>query len=274
VAYDRLAGVAYDRLAGVAYDPAVVNGISTSRDDGVLRVLLDRPDKLNAVNTPMLIELVARLADAGADESVRAVLLTGAGRAFCSGGDLSGADTRGAAQAANEVIRVITALPKPVVAGVHGPAVGFGCPLALACDLVVVARSAFFQLAFSQVGLMPDGGTSALLPAAIGRARAARMALTAEKISAATAFEWGMVSHVVDDAAFETEVAEVTRDVAVGPTQSYRWIKRALAAATLSELESVQAIEADGQQKLAKTSDFRRGTVAFRERRRPEFKGD
>ena len=251
-----------------------VNGVTATRDGTVLRLTLDRQDKLNAVDTPLLTELAVRLGDAAADDSVRAVLLTGAGRAFCSGGDLTGGDTRGAVLAANEVVRAITALPKPVVAGVHGPAVGFGCPLALACDLVVAARSAFFQLAFSQVGLMPDGGASALLPASIGRARATRMALTAEKVPAAVAFEWGMISHVVDDASYAAELAEVIGAVAVGPTQSYRWIKRALAAATLSDLEAVQALEADGQQVLVKTTDFRRGTKAFRERRRPDFQGD
>jgi len=251
-----------------------VNGVTATRDGTVLRLTLDRQDKLNAVDTPLLNELLARLGDAASDDSVRVVELTGAGRAFCSGGDLTGGDTRGAVLAANEVIRAITALPKPVVAGVHGPAVGFGCPLALACDLVVAARSAFFQLAFSQVGLMPDGGASALLPASIGRARATRMALTAEKVSAAVAFEWGMISHVVEDASYEAELAEVIGAVAAGPTQSYRWIKRALAAATLSDLEAVQALEADGQQVLVKTTDFRRGTEAFRERRRPDFQGD
>jgi enoyl-CoA hydratase len=257
----------------VVCDGRAVNGVSASRDGAILRLTLDRPDKLNAVDTPLLTELAARLAEAAADDSVRAVLLTGAGRAFCSGGDLTGGDTQGAVEAANAVVRAITALPKPVVAGVHGPAVGFGCPLALACDLVVAARSAFFQLAFSRVGLMPDGGASTLLPAAIGRARAARMALTAEKVSAAVAFEWGMISHVVDDADYEAELAEVTWAVAGGPTQSYQWIKRALAAATLSELEPVLAIEADGQQQLAKTSDFAEGVRAFRGRRRAEFKG-
>ncbi|MDT5208152.1 MAG: hypothetical protein QOF67_567 [Mycobacterium sp.] len=250
-----------------------MNGISASRDGGIQRLTLDRPEKLNAVDTPMLNELAARLEDAATDDSVRAVLLTGAGRAFCSGGDLTGGDTRGAAQAANEVIRAIADLPKPAVAGVHGPAVGLGCPLALACDLVVAARSAFFQLAFSQVGLMPDGGASVLVPAAIGRARAARMALTAEKVSAAVAFEWGMISHLVDDADYESELTEIIRAVAVGPTQSYRWIKRALAAATLSELESVQTLEAEGQTELVTTADFREGAISFRERREAEFRG-
>jgi len=251
-----------------------VHGISVNRSGATLRVVLDRPEKLNAVDTPMLNELLIRLGDAAADDSVRAVRLTGAGRAFCSGGDLTGGDTHGAVQAANAVVRAITEMPKPVVAGVHGPAVGVGCPLALACDLVVAARSAYFQLAFSNVGLMLDGGASALLPATIGRARAARMAMTAEKVPAATAFEWGMISHVVDDDAYDAELDRVTESLAGGPTQSYRWIKRALAAATLADLEPVQSIEADGQQVLHNTSDFHRGVEAFRERRRPDFHGD
>jgi enoyl-CoA hydratase len=250
-----------------------VNGVSVSRDGGLLHVVLDRPDKLNAVDTPMLNEVAARLGDAAADDTVRAVVLTGAGRAFCSGGDLTGGDTDGAVHAANRVVQAITALPKPVVAGVHGPAVGFGCPLALSCDLVIAARSAYFQLAFSRVGLMPDGGATALLGAAIGRPRAARMALTAEKVPAATAFEWGMISHLVEDAGYETDLADLLQTVARGPTLSYGWIKKALAAATLSELTPVQAVEADGQQALIHTADFREGARAFRERRRPDFEG-
>ncbi|MDT5302758.1 MAG: enoyl-CoA hydratase [Mycobacterium sp.] len=249
-----------------------MNGISVEHDGAVLRIRLDRPDKFNAVDTPMLDELQARLGDA-TDESVRAVLLIGAGRAFCSGGDLTGGDTAGAAEAANRVVRAITALPKPVVAGVHGAAVGFGCPLALACDLVVAAPSAYFQLAFSRVGLMPDGGACALLPGLIGRARAARMAMTAEMVNAATAFEWGMVSHLTADADYDTVLEAVLQSVACGPTVSLGWTKRALAAATLGELEPVQAIEAEGQLALIGTEDFREGVRAFRECREAEFRG-
>lgn len=245
-----------------------MNGISASPDGGILRLVLDRPDKLNAVDTPMLNELTAQLGDAATDDSVRAVLLSGTGRAFCSGGDLTGDDTEGAGQAANEVVSAITALPKPVVAGVHGPAVGFGCTLALACDLVIAARSAHFQLAFATIGLMPDGGTSSILSAAIGRARAARMMMLAEKVSAAEAFEWGMISHLVDDAAYEAELAAVMQVLAGGPAQSYQWMKRALGAATLTTLTTVQSVELDGQTELTRTADFRQRVRAFRDRRK------
>jgi enoyl-CoA hydratase len=251
----------------------VVNGISVEHDDAVLRIRLDRPEKLNAVDTPMLDELSAHIRGAEADESVRAIFLGGAGRAFCSGGDLTGGDRAGAADAANRVVRAITSLPKPVVAGVHGGAVGFGCALAVSCDLVVAAPSAYFQLAFTRVGLMPDGGASALLPGLIGRARTARMAMTAERISASTAFEWGMISYLTGEDDYQSVLADVLRSLSGGPTLAFGWTKRALAAATLTGLEPVQEIEAEGQLALVDTADFREGARAFRERRTPDFRG-
>ena len=242
-----------------------MSGITTHTTGSILHIVLDRPDKRNAVNTSMLRALSAAIATAR-DDSVRVVALTGAGQAFCAGGDLSGVDTEGAAIAANEAVQAITQLPKPVVAGVRGAAVGVGCSLALACDLVIAARSAFFQLAFTKVGLMPDGGASSLLPAAIGRARAARMALLAEKIPAGGAFDWGMISHLVDDEAFDDELASVLRSLAAGPTTSYGWTKRALTTATLPRLPGAQALEAEGQEVLTQTDDFRRAVRAFRRR--------
>ena len=249
-----------------------MNGISSLRHRGVQYVVLDRPKKLNAVDTPMLRQLATTFADAHDDE-VRVVVLTGACRAFCSGGDLSSSEAIGAADAANDVVQAIVTLPKPVVAGVRGPAAGFGCSLALACDLVVAAQSSTFQLAFTKVGLMPDGGASSLLPMSVGRQRAARMAFLAEKFSAATVYEWGLISHLVDDDRYDDELASVARLLADGPTQSYRWIKQALATATLAQLGQVQAIEAAGQAALVRTRDFAEGARAFRERRRAVFEG-
>jgi enoyl-CoA hydratase len=242
-----------------------VNGISARTDGPVLRIVLDRPEKRNAVNTPMLVELRSMIENAN-DDAVRVVSLTGAGPAFCAGGDLTGKDTDGAAVAANDVVRAIMTLPKPVVAGVRGAAAGFGAPLALACDLVVAGRSASFQLAFARVGLMPDGGATALLPAAIGRARAARMALLAEKVTADTAFSWGMISHVVDDDALDDEFESVLQHLATGPTLSYGWTKRALAVSTMPTLCDAQAIEAEGQGALVNSTYFRRAVGAFRNR--------
>ncbi len=251
----------------------MTDGISCQRDGVVLRVVLAKPEKLNAVNTPMLVELRDAFAAAATEDSIRVVTLTGAGRAFCSGGDLSGAQTDGATAAAAAVTAAITDSPKPVVAGVRGAAVGVGCSLALACDLVVAAHSAFFQLAFTNIGLMTDGGAAALIPAAIGRARAARMALLAEKVTAMAAFEWGMISHVVPDDAFEAEFEAVAQALAGGPSQSYRWIKRALLTAALPHLGETQAIEVEGQQALHSSEDFREGVRAFRDRRGPHFRG-
>jgi len=245
-----------------------MNGITTHTNGSILRIVLDRPDKRNAVNTSMLRELTAAIATARND-AVHVVALTGAGQAFCAGGDLRGVDTEGAAIAANGVVQAITQLPKPVVAGVRGAAAGFGCSLALSCDLVIAARSAFFQLAFTKVGLMPDGGASALLPAAIGRARAARMALLAEKIPATEAFDWGMISHLVDDAEFDDEVESVLQALAAGPATSYGWTKRALTTTTLPDLTAAQALEAQGQQALTQTDDFRRAMRAFRRDPKP-----
>ncbi len=249
------------------------HGIISHREDGVLRLVLDKPEKLNAVDTPMLVALRDGVTAAASDDTVRAIAVTGAGRAFCSGGDVGGRNTSGAGVAAAEVIEAITTSPKPVIAAVHGAAVGVGCSLVLACDLAVVAQSAFFQLAFAKIGLMTDGGLSVLLPAAIGRARANRMALLAERISAADAFNWGMISHLVPDADYERTFNEIVQALATGPTQSYGWIKRAMAAGTLTAMPAVQEVEVSGQELLPRTADFREGVRAFRAREQPRFEG-
>jgi enoyl-CoA hydratase len=250
-----------------------MNGVSARLDDAVLRIVLDKPEKRNAVDIPMLRELNAQLAAAGHD-GVRVVVLTGAGGSFCSGGDLGGRGSGSEAiTLANAAVRAIAELPKPVVAGVQGAATGYGCPLALACDLVVAQRSSFFQLAFTKVGLVLDGGASALIPASIGRARAARMAMLAERITAALAFDWGMISHLVDDDAYDTELASVVHELATGPTLALAWIKRELWATTVPGLPAALTLEADGQTAMSQTADYREGVAAFRQQRRPQFRG-
>ncbi|MEU4673801.1 enoyl-CoA hydratase-related protein [Amycolatopsis sp. NPDC023774] len=249
------------------------------QDGAALRIEFDRPDRLNAVTTAMLVRAGDAVEEALADASVRVVVLTGAGRAFCAGADLAGSDIEadpdtGTIDAANRLTRLFRDIPKPVVAAVNGPAVGVGCSFALAADLCVARESAYFLLAFANVGLMPDGGSTALVPAAIGRARAARMAMLAERIPAAQALGWGMISHVVPDAGFDAEVARLTRQLAEGPTASFAQTKRALAASSLAQLDGAFELERTGQSSLFATKDFAEGLAAFRAKRRPQFCGE
>jgi 2-(1,2-epoxy-1,2-dihydrophenyl)acetyl-CoA isomerase len=247
------------------------------------RLTLNRPKTLNAWTAEFGRELKQVIEREAADDSVRAVLVTGAGRGFSSGADL-----RAGFEPADDgmpdirkelhdlyhpVIAGTRRLPKPVVAAVNGPAVGIGCSLALACDLVMMAESAFLGLAFVNVGLMPDGGSTAFVPPAVGRARAFQMALLGERVPAARALDWGLVNWVHPDDALMNEANALTEKLAAGPTRSYAASKRALNQAIYGDLDAQLELEAELQHGLGRTSDFLEGVAAFVEKRDPAFSG-
>ncbi|SBS76562.1 Enoyl-CoA hydratase [uncultured Mycobacterium sp.] len=253
--------------------------LNVSLDGGLLTVTLNRPDSLNSLNSAMLRALADVLAHAADDPAVRVVRLGGAGRGFSSGAGISAEDQSDrrpdtpdeVLTEANRAVQTIVGLPKPVVAVVQGPTAGVGVSLALACDIVLASEKAFFLLAFTKIGLMPDGGASALVAASIGRARAMKMALLAERVSAAEALSSGLVSAVYPADELEAGVAAVIDKLASGPAVALRKTKQAINAATLTELDAAIGRESEGQLILLGTKDFREGTKAFQEHRSPTF---
>ncbi|MGI8522483.1 MAG: enoyl-CoA hydratase [Nocardioides sp.] len=247
--------------------------------DGVLRLTFNRPDSLNALTAEMSDGLAHELEQATTYAEVRAVVITGTGAAFSAGADISGTDAHehfdvDALDRANRMVRAVTRLDKPVLAAVNGVAAGVGCSLALACDLVVAAESASFLLAFARIGLMPDGGASATVAASVGRARAMRMALLAEPLTAQEAYDAGLVTHVAPDAAYPELVEELTARLAAGPPLGLAAAKRAVNATTLHLLDDALERERTEQTMLLRTRDVAEGMRAFSERRRPEFTGE
>lgn len=258
-----------------------IDDLSVEVADGVLSVTLNRPDSLNSLTAAMLKGIADTLEQAAGDPRVRVVRLGGAGRGFSSGAGISEEDhanpgTSGTPadvlDAANRAVRSIVNLPQPVVAVVQGPAAGVGASLALACDVVLASEKAFFMLAFTKIGLMPDGGASALIAAAVGRIRAMRMALLAERIAAAEAFEWGLVTAVYPTDRFDAEVDKVVAALVSGPVVALRKTKDAINAATLTELEAAMEREKQGQLALLGADDFLEGTRAFQQRREAKFR--
>jgi len=253
--------------------------ITVEREDAVLTIALNRPERLNSVTTEVLDDLGDLIEEAGADPEVRVIVLTGTGRAFSSGADLRG----GAAAtgkpgtdtilAANRVVRALRDARQPTVAAVNGPAVGVGCSLALSCDLVLASTDAYFLLSFTSIGLMPDGGATALVPAAVGRARAMAMALVPERIPAAEAVGWGLIYRAVDAAELGSSLAALTDRLATGAPLALAASKRAVNAATLTEFEGALGRELEGQGRLLATSDLAEAVVAFVEKRPPKFTG-
>ncbi len=251
--------------------------------DGLASVTLNRPDRLNAFNRQLLIDLKDAWAKIAGDDAVRAVLLTGAGRGFCAGADLAAAAQEQSAgprdagkileEFYNPMILKMRGLGKPIVAAVNGPAAGAGMSLALACDIVIAAKSASFLQAFARIGLMPDAGSTWLLPRLVGDARARALAMLAPQIGADEALKLGMVWQVVDDAALMGEARKIALALAEGPSLSYAGIKRAIGAAWGNDLAQGLQLEREEQSKLSGSADFEEGVKAFLDKRKANFKG-
>ena len=255
-----------------------VAGLSVTLSEGVLSVTIDRPDSLNSLTVPVITGIADAMERAATDPEVNVVRLGGAGRGFCSGAGISADDVSetGVSQdeivlEINRLIRAIAAVPHPVVAAVQGPAAGVGVSLALACDVVLASESAFFMLAFTKMGLMPDGGASALIAAAVGRIRAMQMALLPERLPAAEALSWGLVSAVYPADEFEAEVDKVIARLLAGPAVTFGKSKLAINAATFAQLDPALHREYEGQAVLLRSHDFVEGATAFQQRRAPDF---
>jgi enoyl-CoA hydratase len=247
--------------------------------DGALWLTLDREEQFNALTGEMVVTAVEQLRAATSRDDVRVVVLTGTGSAFSAGADLGGSDAQenydaDSVDAANHVIRAITELDKPVVCGLNGIAAGVGMSIALACDLVVATESAALTLAFTRIGLMPDGGATATVAASVGRARAMRLALLSDLISAREAHDAGLVTHVLPDAEYAEGLGKIVRRLATGAPLAFAATKKAINAATLGHLDEAFARERSGQSLLLRTSDVAEGMRAFTEKRRPEFRGE
>jgi 2-(1,2-epoxy-1,2-dihydrophenyl)acetyl-CoA isomerase len=253
-----------------------------SRCAGAVRIEFNRPEALNALDLEMSRDLAALVERLAADEEVRAVLMTGRGRAFSAGADITTEFSDDNARAVIEqnmrafttpTILAIRRMAKPVVAAVNGPAAGVGCSLALASDLVLAAESAIFLLAFANIGLTPDGGASVTLPARIGAGRALALAMLAERVPAAQAVDWGMADRLVPDAELQAVADQLVLRLAAGPTLSYAATKQAINGTVLSALPAALEREARLQGELVASADFVEGTTAFAQKRPARFAG-
>lgn len=255
--------------------------ILTERKGNVLIITLNRPDRLNAASIPLADELGAAFYDLG---DARAVVITGAGKGFCSGADLAARGEASAIQGKggshlalqnhyNPLISQIMRAPVPVVTAVNGAAAGVGCSIALAGDFVLAAKSAYFLQAFVNIGLVPDGGSTWLLARAIGRARATRMMMLGEKIGAEQAEEWGLIYKAVADEALMDEAMVLATRLSEGPTLAYRTMKANIATALDGTLPQVLLAEAEGQRLAGASADAMEGGMAFLQKRKPAFKG-
>lgn len=255
--------------------------IVVARDGRVLRLTLDRPEKLNALTGEMLAALQAAFEDALRERDVNVVVLTGNGRAFCVGQDLGepgvapGSDL-GAwlEERYNPLVRAMRSLPKPILARVNGIAAGAGANLAFACDIVVAAASASFVESFSRIGLLPDSGGTWMLPRLVGHARAVGLAMTGMPLRAPQAQEWGAIWKSVDDDRLDEECDALVRALAAAPAQALGAIKSAMSASWSRGFEAQLESERDAQRALGRTHDFREGVEAFAAKREPTFRGE
>ena len=257
--------------------------VKTDLRGAELRITLNRPDVMNAWDKQFGEELLAAVQQAATDDAVRAVTIIGAGRGFSSGADLrAGFDPtpeghpdvqKALTERYHPIIVGIRRMPKPVLAAVNGPAVGIGCSLALAADLIVARESAYFLLAFINIGLVPDGGSSLLLPERVGLARATEMAMLGERIGARQALEWGLINSVTADDEFESTVDALAAKLAGGPTAAYAGVKRQLNEWLFARMDAQLDLEASIQQEAAASGDFLEGVQAFLEKRSAAFEG-
>ncbi|MGA2011603.1 MAG: enoyl-CoA hydratase-related protein [Solirubrobacteraceae bacterium] len=258
--------------------------IDCRRANGVAHLALNRPEALNAWTRQLGEEMVTALDDLAADADVRCIVITGAGRAFSSGADLraghapspeGGADVlTPLREVYNPLILRVRTLPKPVIAAVNGPAVGIGCSLALACDLIVAARSAYFLMAFVNIGLGLDGGASQSLVERVGHARAFEIAYLGGRIGAEQAETWGLVNTVVDDGELAATVDALAGRLAAGPPGSYAAIKRSINERAYAGFAEQLDLEAVLQQERANSKDFAEGVMAFMQKRPAQFTGE
>jgi 2-(1,2-epoxy-1,2-dihydrophenyl)acetyl-CoA isomerase len=273
-------------MAGVGDDDELSRQYETVnlyRRGGGAKLELNRPERMNAWSDQFSADLLAAIKEVTDDPGVRAVAITGAGRAFSSGADLKDAVERGhdgkfdvyqmLTERYHPIITGIRRMPKPVLAAVNGPAAGIGLSLALACDLVIAAESAYFMLAFVNIGLVPDGGSSVFVPSRVGFARAAELAMLGERLGAGKALDWGLINQVWPDAEFGSRADALLDRLAAGATRSYAGTKRQLNQWLYQQMDAQLEFEAGIQREMAATGDFAEGLAAFNDKRPPRFGG-
>ena len=254
--------------------------IILERKDGVATLTLNRPEKLNAINMKMVEELESVIAEIIKDRDVRVLVITGAGRGFCSGADVSGMaqaaapiEFRYVTQILHKIIHALTDLEKPVIAKVNGVAVGIGCSLALSTDMIIASEKAQLGVIFSRIGLIPDGGSLFHLPRLVGPAKAKELVFTAKMVDAKEAERIGLINKAVPADKLDSEVSTLAKQLAEGPTVAFGMAKKIINKGLSMDLSSVLECEAFGQTIAGTTEDAREGITAFLEKRKAKFKG-